>query len=138
MRILATVIVACLGLGACSAQPESVQELQESFANPPPPIELVIATTPSMLSAALTGDPEAMRVAAAFESEACGAASTCPGYGSCGTWSSWNICDEVCSAEVCGFAKYVYQTQHSYRVCFNAAQQACTERRLNMFRYCDC
>lgn len=138
MRIFAITIIAALGIGACSAQPESLQEVKETFEDPPPPVELVISTTPAMLSAALTGDPDTMRAAAVLEaSGSCVPASTCPGFGSCTAWSSFNICDEVCG-ESCGLANFTYQTRDSFRVCFNAARQACTEWRQSRARFCDC
>lgn len=79
------------------------------------------------------------------------------GFGSCGSWSPWSYCGSgatcsttICQARYCewdpelrrNFCEgpfYGYSdTQNQYRVCFNSAQQPCTEWQLYSYSSCEC
>jgi hypothetical protein len=112
------------------------------------PIEAGIAPTPAMLEAALLGDPEAMAAAVA-PLGACHASSTCTGYGSCSGWSAQTLCNTQCGPGVCFCKPWLdpgcqedeprgRDYYESYRVCFNAAGQSCTEWKQNITLFCGC
>jgi hypothetical protein len=98
--------------------------------------------TPEMVAAALTGDPEVMAKAVGI-SAACHAASTCPAqFASCASWSAFSSCgSSFCTGGCvippkcgpsdpdCEFSQRTGHTSNSFRVCFDAAQNACTEWR---------
>jgi hypothetical protein len=81
---------------------------------------------------------------------ACNATYTCPSeYGSCASWSSWYDCGEPwcgiyrwcgdCGDEFGCWGDALRQRQERYRVCFNAAQEACTEfQHANYLVGCGC
>lgn len=97
----------------------------------------------------------------ATKAGACHSTTACPAeYGSCGTWSSysdcgdpwcgvWRLCDcylgpagspspnmPICDP---GFGDALRQFRESYRVCFNASGQPCTEyQRTSVVLGCGC
>jgi hypothetical protein len=100
--------------------------------------------TPAMLEAARSGDPEAMRDAAANLST-CHAAKTCPGYGACTGWSALAYCNDTCTKRCChdgpacnepDIGGTVYRER--YRICFNSAGASCTEWNLQAQYVCGC
>lgn len=138
IKTIALSLVVVSAVAACSKPAEELSNNPEATVEDvPPSVEAVIPTTPAMLAAALTGDPDRMREAARIEAGSCHAPSTCPGYESCGTWSSLNMCDETCGSS-CSLARTTHQYSDSYRVCRNAAQDSCTEWRQHHFSFCDC
>lgn len=97
--------------------------------------------TPEMIAAALTGDPDAMAKAVGI-SAVCHAASTCPAqFASCASWSAFSSCGSTfctggclippkCGPEDdCDISQRFGHTSESFRVCFDAAQNACTQWR---------
>lgn len=138
IKTIALSLVVVSALAACSKPSDELSSNPEATVEDvPPSVEAVIPTTPAMLAAALTGDPDVMRDAARAEAGSCHAPSTCPGYASCGGWSRLNVCDEVCGSS-CGLAKTTHQYSDSFRVCFNAAGASCTEWRQSHHSFCDC
>jgi hypothetical protein len=130
-------------VGACTVVPsgsrdpgqaESVDEIVSS------PMEAVIPPTPAMLAAALSGDPDAM--ANAIGPRSCIAPSSCPSqFGSCGTWSAFDICDSTCTTQLCaGGAEGRLERlkENSFRVCFDAVGNSCTEWRQGNATQCGC
>jgi hypothetical protein len=111
----------------------------------------VIVPTEAMLRAALSNDPDAMREAAATTAVAgCQASSSCPAqFGSCTNWSTPALCNETCGTGVC-ICRPVWQcdgeppeprgtdTYNAYRICFDAAQHACTEFQQTQSTFCGC
>jgi len=110
----------------------------------------MIAPTPAMLQAALLNDPDAMREAATATLTSCQASSTCPAqFGSCGSWSTPSLCSQTCGAPLCR-CKPVWacdgeppeprgtDTFNSFRVCFDANQNACTEWSSTTNTFCGC
>jgi hypothetical protein len=138
IKTIALSLFVVSALAACSKPSDDLSNNPEATAEDvPSSVEAVIPTTPAMLAAALTGDPELMRDAARAEGGSCHAPSTCPGFASCGGWSQLNICNETCGSS-CGLAKTTHQYSDSFRVCFNAAGASCTEWRQHHFSFCDC
>jgi hypothetical protein len=154
IRALAVCLLAACGLLACTqAPPEPPAEPaaglldEEAVAAP---VEAFIEPTPAMLQAALSGDPVAMRDAAASLST-CHAPTTCTGYGSCSGWSAYSFCNATCGPLQCICNPHADPTCdgtfdilrgrnyfESYRVCFNSAGQSCTEWRQSISTYCGC
>jgi hypothetical protein len=152
----------CLAIGfgasACTEAREPWRSPAEPDEAPPPSVERVVAPTPAMLTAALIGDPAAMQAAAAAVA-GCSASSTCPtAYGACTGWSAPSPCNTSCfesSLCTCPIViehpdvppetcvpdlsiKRERTTSNSFRVCFNAAQQACTEWKQSVTFSCGC
>jgi hypothetical protein len=144
-------LFACTSAAPVPADPGPGEELPAS-------VERFVAPTPEMLAAALSGNPAKMQTAAASLTS-CPAASTCPaGYGSCTAWSTPAACDSICFEsplctcpilpehpdfpnEPCTPDLSVHRgrtTLDSFRVCFNAAQQACTEYKQSVTFSCGC
>jgi hypothetical protein len=110
----------------------------------------VIAPTPEMLKAAMSNDPDAMREAVVATSGTCQAAVTCPSqFGSCSGWSTPTTCDQTCGASFCLCRPIRLcegdppeprgtQTINSFRVCFDANQNACTEWTNTTTSFCGC
>lgn len=122
---------------------------EDSDAELAPPIEAFHAPTPAMLRAALSGDPDLMREAAATTLTTCQPATTCTGYGSCTGWSNSEQCGASCGPQQCICIQRPdfecpepqlrgRNTFNSYRVCFNGAGQSCTEFRQTIANYCGC
>lgn len=112
----------------------------------------VIEPTPAMLKAALDDDPEAMRDSV-IALAGCQAASTCPAeYGSCSSWSASTLCDQTCGGIGFCICRPVWSEEcqgvpaepkgrdsyNSFRVCFNASGQSCTEWQQTSYTYCGC
>jgi hypothetical protein len=113
----------------------------------------VIEPSAAMLRAALSGDPSVMGDALAATSS-CQAASSCPAaYGSCSGWSAPSQCDFTCGPSTCPCIDIPPEgvgdncdpnrligrtTYNSYRVCFNATHQACTEWKQTLSFFCGC
>jgi hypothetical protein len=110
----------------------------------------VIAPTSEMLKAALANDPDAMRDAQAATAATCHASSTCPAqFGSCSGWSTPALCSETCGTPFC-FCRPIKDcmgeppeprgtdTFNSFRVCFDANQNACTEWSSTISTFCGC
>jgi hypothetical protein len=78
----------------------------------------------------------------------CPAEVTCPGYGSCSSWSPATLCDEgLCFPRLCRECEWpggcIYepgqlQTYTEYRVCFNAQGAQCIEQNNWNLRECGC
>lgn len=110
----------------------------------------LIAPTPAMLAAALSNDPDAMRDALVATASTCQASSSCPAqFGSCGGWSTPSLCNETCGAPLCRCRPIIdcdgeppepsdTQTFNSFRVCFDANHNACTEWTSTQSRFCGC
>jgi len=112
----------------------------------PPTVVRLVAPTPAQLDAALSGDPKAM--ARAITNDVCVAPSTCPAeFGSCAGWSGSSECDFQCG----GICKCIRTpdgdcepdirgriTSNSYRVCFDAGGNPCTEWRQTTSFFCGC
>jgi hypothetical protein len=146
-------------LSACGAGPEPWPSAAGPDEAPPASVEQLIAPTPAMLAAALTGDPVKMQAAAATQSS-CHAASTCPAaYGSCSSWSAFSQCDATCTeSSICTCPPVIEHpddpppepcvpdlsirrgrmTSNSFRVCFNSVAQACTEWKQAVSFSCGC
>lgn len=120
-------------------------------------VERFIEPTPAMLAAALSGDPSRMQASTALSG--CPAPSTCPTeFGSCTGWSAPSACNLSCvAAPLCScpigpqHPDYPSEpcepdpeigraitTSSSFRVCFNSAQQACTEWKQSFSSHCGC
>jgi hypothetical protein len=97
------------------------------------------AASPEMVAAALTGDPDVMANVVGLAA-ACHAPSTCPAqFASCTVWSAFAACGSTfctggcvipptCGPEDdCGFSQRRGNTKESFRVCFDPAQNACTQ-----------
>jgi hypothetical protein len=128
-----------------------------------PTVEQLIAPTPAMRTAALSGDPVQMAEAVAMLSS-CQSPSTCPAeFGACTNWSPNNECNAFCEfSPICRCANPVFAPGEgdesnlrecgpedtefgfrrffdSFRVCFNPQQEACTEWRQTTTRSgCNC
>ena len=155
IRALAACLFTTFGLWACTQAPPEPPADPASLALDDedalaPPIEAIIEPTPAMLQAALAGDPDLMRDAVVALGT-CHAASTCPGYGSCGGWSSNSFCNATCGPMVCLCKPWIdpeceYDPEflrgrdyyESYRVCFNSVGQSCTEWKQTISTYCGC
>lgn len=161
IRTLAISLAVACSLGACTAvapEPEPRPDLSalataEAAAAA---VERVVEPTAEMLAAARAGDPEEMQRAAATSLSGCPAPTTCPTtYGSCTTWSAPSQCNFTCTPSLfcsCPFPEHpedppcepTYDvslgrtTFSSFRVCFNSAQQACTEWKTSINTYCGC
>jgi hypothetical protein len=95
--------------------------------------------TPAMLAVARSGDPDAM--AAAITLTSCVAPFTCPSqFGSCGSWSSPVFCDAQCTTKLCvaGEGNFENDISNSFRVCFDAFANPCTEWRQTNIKSCGC
>lgn len=120
-------------VGACAMAPsgsrdqmqgEAVDEIAASST------EAVIPPTP----AALSEEPDAIGP------RSCIAPTTCPGF-SCGSWSSPTICDSTCTTQLCaGGAEGRLERliENSFRVCFDASGNMCTEWRQQNAAECGC
>jgi len=112
------------------------------FDEPAPVARISTGTTDedaALLTAAATGDPDVMAAAIASASAAaCHGAVTCPGFGSCGTWSSTSECgDRQCNATcgkclpagdpLCEFPIASTQPTERFRACFNSSGASCIE-----------
>jgi hypothetical protein len=150
--------VAC-SLWACTSVAPAPQPVDLGLDEAPPAsVERLIEPTPAMLEAALAGDPSKMQLAAATLTS-CAAPSSCPaGFGSCTAWSAPAECSVTCTEnrvctcppmpehpdtppEVCVpdlSVRLGHRTLSSFRVCFNAAQQACTEFQQSSNFFCGC
>lgn len=143
MKALMIVFLALAGCGQMQA-PEQIAE-DETALSVTQSVSSEIRFHPAtaeMVAASLTGDPDKM-AAAIGPAAACHAPSTCPTqFGSCGTWSSFTSCGSSfctggcvrpprCSPSTpsCEFSQQFGQTSESFRVCFDAAQNGCTEWR---------
>jgi hypothetical protein len=137
--------IACLW--ACTQAPPEAPAEQTSTLGDEAPIFAVAATrepTPAMLEAALSGDPVAMSAAASLLGT-CHAATTCPGYGACTSWSTLAYCNDTCTKRCChdgpscnepDIGGTVYRQR--YRVCFNPAGASCTEWNIQSEYVCGC
>ena len=151
-------VVAC-SLWACSMVAPTPQPAEPGPDEAlPASVERFIEPTPAMLAAALAGEPLKMQAATAQTS--CQAASTCPaGFGACTTWSAPSQCSATCTeSPICTCPIVVLHpgdpppepcvpdlsvlrgrtTFNSFRVCFNSAQQACTEWKQSVTFSCGC
>ncbi|HEX3473461.1 MAG TPA: hypothetical protein VHT91_00395 [Kofleriaceae bacterium] len=110
----------------------------------------MIPPTPEMVKAALTGDPDAMRDAIANTASTCQASTTCPAqFASCTSWSTPTTCSSTCGASFClcrpikdcigepPEPKEV-DTFNSFRICFDSAQNACTQWNSTTTSFCGC
>src|SRR4051812_4619736 len=122
-------------VGACTVAPSvSPEQLQgeavdESVASS---AEAVMPQTP----AALSVDPDGN----AIRPRSCIAPTTCPGF-SCGSWSSPTICDSTCTSQLCaGGAEGRLERliENSFRVCFDASGNMCTEWQQQNAAECGC
>lgn len=114
------------------------------------PIVAVIAPSEDMLRAALANDPVGMRDAAAVALTGCQASTTCPAeFGSCTTWSAPSQCDATCGPAQCFCRPVIHcegeppepkgtDSYNSFRICFNAQQQPCTQWSKTVSTYCGC
>lgn len=130
-------------VGACTvAQPGSHEEMQGEAVDEiaAPSKEAVIPPTPAMLAAALSGDPDAM--ASAIRPNTCVAPSTCPSqFGSCAAWSTPSFCGEQCLSSLCeggAEGRWGKAISNSFRVCFDAAGNSCTEWMQTSTLFCGC
>jgi hypothetical protein len=152
-------LIVCLGIacgvGACAAPAvEEAAPLAEEEAAAPTAEERAAEATPEMLAAALLGDPDAM-AGAISPLSGCQAPKTCaPQYGSCGSWSAYSQCSFQCNSDPwcsCGpdipdqppcepnpYDTSALVSYNSFRVCFNAQGQSCTEWRRAFSSYCGC
>lgn len=152
-------LATALGLCACTTaalEPVPVPAEPGDEA-PPAAVERLVEPTHAMLVAALTGSPAAMQAAATQSS--CPAPSTCPtGFGACTSWSAFSQCSQTCFESPLCTCPIVIEhpdnppeqcipdlsirrerkTFSSFRVCFNSAQQACTEWRQSVSFGCGC
>ena len=108
----------------------------------------VIEPTAQMLKAALSNDPDAMREAATALA-GCQASSSCPSqFASCTNWSTPSLCSESCSGfcicrpiRLCeGDPPEPKGTDifNSFRICFDANQNPCTEWQQTVSTFCGC
>jgi hypothetical protein len=139
------------------ASPEPSPEQPGPDEAPPASVERLIEPTPAMLAAALTGNPSAMQAAATLSG--CPAPSTCPtSFGACTGWSAPSQCNQTCTQSPLCTCPIVIEhpdfpsepcvpdlsimrgrnTFSSFRICFNAAQQACTEWKQSVTFFCGC
>lgn len=153
IRALVVLFAVAQCLWACTptvseSQPESDRKALEadevSFAT----VERVISPTPEMLAAALSG--ERLKMQAAMEAvsslHSCFEVNQCPPeFDTCTDWSSPSVCHWECH-QYCGLVDRnptAPDTSGSavmtlYRVCFNAEQQACTEKGYYIEDFCGC
>lgn len=134
MMMLAVVVAACDATPVTVTEEGTTQSAVSTLRYEP--------ASPEMVAAALTGDPEQMAKAIGLAA-ACHAASTCPAqFASCASWSSFTTCgSQFCSGgcvlppkcspatQDCEVSQRFAQSSQSFRVCFDAAQNACTEWR---------
>jgi hypothetical protein len=152
------VSLAALSLWACTvAAPDPGSEPLGPGEAPPASTERFVEPTPAMLVAALSGSPVAMQAATTLSG--CPAPSTCPtGFGACTGWSAPSQCNQTCTeSSLCSCPIVIEHpdfpsepcvpdlsirrgrtTSSSFRVCFNSAQQACTEWRQSLSFSCGC
>lgn len=130
-------------VGACTvAQPGSQDHGQGEAVDEiaVPSKQAVIPPTPAMLAAALSGDPDAM--ASAIRPNACVAPSTCPSqFGSCAGWSTPSFCGEQCLSSLCeggAEGRFGKAISNSFRVCFDASGNSCTEWKQTSTIFCGC
>ena len=149
VRVLAICLVC--SLWACNNQlPEPrVESAQSEDELSAPPVERVIRPTQAMLDAAQSGDPQAMQAAATLNGT-CEPSSTCPAqYGACTNWSAASECDQTCGPGFCLCKPWLDPEctdgelrgriySNSYRVCFDAALNGCTEWRQTISLFCGC
>jgi hypothetical protein len=158
IRASVVVLAVACSLWACTTVTHEPQPAEPGPGEAPPDsVERLIEPTPAMLAAALSGRPAEMQAAAALTS--CQAPSTCPtGFGACTTWSAPSQCDATCTQSSLCTCPIVPQhpdfpnepcvpdlsilrgrtTFSSFRVCFNATQQACTEWKQSVSFSCGC
>lgn len=158
-RVRPVVITLVCGLCACTGPTRDPQVSRAQDREPvadlaavsdePTFIERVfIQPTAEMVRAAQANDLEAMRDAVAFDTT-CHATSTCPSqFGACTGWSPTTLCNSVCGTGVC-LCKPIrtctdppetkgQDTYNSFRVCFDANQNPCTEWLSTTIITCGC
>jgi hypothetical protein len=123
-------------LGACAVAPSGSHDPLQGEAVG----EIAASSTEDAIPipAALSGDPEA--VDDAIGPRSCIAPTTCPGF-SCGSWSSPTICSSTCTTQLCaGGAEGRLERliENSFRVCFDASGNMCTEWRQQNAAECGC
>lgn len=158
IRASAAVVALVCGLGACTPPahdpPASRAQVPELTTNPTATSDdvyvarIAIQPTQEMLKAAQANDPDAMRDAIALDTT-CHATSSPSQFGSCSGWSTSTLCDETYGASFC-LCKPIRlcdgeppepkgtQTFNSFRVCFDANQNACTEWTNTTTSFCGC
>jgi hypothetical protein len=151
-------LATAVGLSACTTgSPTPSPEQPGHDEALPASVERLVEPTPAMLAAALTGNPLEMQAAATLSG--CPVASTCPaGFGACTGWSAFSQCSQTCTQSSLCTCPIVPQhpddpsdpcvpdlsirrertTSSAFRICFNAAQQACTEWKLAVSFSCGC
>jgi hypothetical protein len=164
IRARAAVIAIACGLCACEAagQGPPAGRAPEATASVAVPEELtavdtplyvnraMIPPTPEMLKAALTNDPDTMRDAIVNTAGTCQASTTCPAqFASCTAWSTPSLCNSTCGASFC-ICRPIIQcggdppepkevdTYNSFRICFDSAQNACTQWSSTTSSFCGC
>jgi hypothetical protein len=165
IRARALIVAIACGLCACEAAGQTSQAPPADPASPAAssmevqsPTDdttltiprVMIAPTPEMLKAALTGDPDAMRDSVIATASTCQAASSCPAqFGSCGTWSTPSLCNETCGLPLCRCMPLKdcdgeppeprgTDTFNSFRVCFDSGGNSCTEWSSTTSTFCGC
>jgi hypothetical protein len=148
VRVLAVCLVCLWACNTTTPEPrvDTVENQAELSA---PPIERVIRPTQAMLDAAQRGDAQAMQAAVTL-SGTCEASSTCPAqYGACTNWSGSFECNQTCGPGVCLCKPWLNPDctpddlrgriyYNSYRICFDSAQNACTEWSQSSSTFCGC
>lgn len=160
MRAFVVCLAAACSLWACTASTTDPTTPDPAGASswivpadpedtPAPAIEVVTPPTEAMLRAALDNDPKAMEAAAAAVA-GCQASTTCPAqYSSCTAWSPGTYCGASCGPVKCicrpedpcdGAPEEPKGRDYfnSYRICFDANQNACTQWNLASTTYCGC
>lgn len=148
IRALAVSLFTTFAIWGCTQAPPAVTSEQESSLSDVQVPELALAVgeapSPAMLEAALSGDPEAM-LAVMPHAGTCHAATTCPGFGSCASWSSLAVCSTSCTTRCCHDAPLCNEPDvggtiksQQFRVCFDASGASCTEWRITSRSVCGC
>jgi hypothetical protein len=140
IRNVLRLMIACT-VGACAVAPATSPQVQsEADEVAVSSIETASApTTPAMLAAALTGDPQAM--ADSVNLLSCPAPFTCTPTSawSCQNWSGPTFCDTQCTTQVCAEGTIEKDFSSEFRICNSLTGGGqCTEFRIITTNSCGC
>jgi len=128
-------------VAACAVPSSETASDEASSSEQLAPAPAGVSTGPTaedaaLIAAAATGNPDLMARAAAATAAACHGVVTCPGFQSCGTWSTAAACGsrfcvgqcgKTCTDPDCVPRFRLDQLFESFRVCTDANLNQCVE-----------